>query len=102
MLIKDNHVAIAGGVRAAVERARAHVGHMVKIELEVDTLAQLEEALQLRVDAVLLDNMGPDDAAPGGGDGGRARRSPKPPAASVPTPRRRSPPAGWTCCRSAG
>jgi nicotinate-nucleotide pyrophosphorylase (carboxylating) len=60
VLIKDNHVAIAGGVRAAVERARAHVGHMVKLELEVDTLAQLQEALTLRVDAVLLDNMGPD------------------------------------------
>ena len=60
VLIKDNHVAIAGGVRAAVERARAGVGHLVKIELEVDTLAQLEEALSLRVDAVLLDNMGPD------------------------------------------
>jgi nicotinate-nucleotide pyrophosphorylase (carboxylating) len=60
VLIKDNHVAIAGGVRAAVERARAHVGHMVKIELEVDTLAQLKEALHLRVDAVLLDNMGPE------------------------------------------
>jgi nicotinate-nucleotide pyrophosphorylase (carboxylating) len=60
VLIKDNHVAIAGGVRAAVERVRAGVGHMVKIELEVDTLAQLEEALSLRVDAVLLDNMGLD------------------------------------------
>lgn len=60
VLIKDNHVAIAGGVRPAVERARAGVGHLVKIELEVDTLAQLEEALALRVDAVLLDNMGPD------------------------------------------
>lgn len=60
VLIKDNHVAIAGGVRAAVERAKAGVGHLVKIELEVDTLAQLEEALTLRVDAVLLDNMGPD------------------------------------------
>jgi nicotinate-nucleotide pyrophosphorylase (carboxylating) len=60
VLIKDNHVAIAGGVRAAVERARAHVGHLVKIELEVDTLAQLEEALHLRVDAVLLDNMLPE------------------------------------------
>ena len=59
VLIKDNHVAIAGGIRAAVERARAHVGHMVKIELEVDTLAQLEQALSLGVDAVLLDNMGP-------------------------------------------
>ncbi len=60
VLIKDNHVAIAGGVREAVERARAAVGHLVKIELEVDTLAQLEQALTLRVDAVLLDNMGPE------------------------------------------
>jgi nicotinate-nucleotide pyrophosphorylase (carboxylating) len=60
VLIKDNHVAIAGGVRPAVERARAGVGHLVKIELEVDTLAQLEEALALGVDAVLLDNMGPE------------------------------------------
>ena len=60
VLIKDNHVAIAGGVRAAVERARAAVGHLVKIELEVDTLDQLQEALALKVDAVLLDNMGPD------------------------------------------
>lgn len=60
VLIKDNHVAIAGGVRPAVERARAGVGHLVKIELEVDTLAQLEEALSLGVDAVLLDNMAPD------------------------------------------
>jgi nicotinate-nucleotide pyrophosphorylase (carboxylating) len=59
VLIKDNHVAIAGGVRPAVERARAGVGHLVKIELEVDTLAQLEEAMALRVDAVLLDNMDP-------------------------------------------
>ncbi|WP_428488781.1 carboxylating nicotinate-nucleotide diphosphorylase [Rhodopila sp.] len=60
VLIKDNHVAIAGGVRPAVERARAGVGHLVKIELEVDTLAQLQEALTLDVDAVLLDNMDPD------------------------------------------
>lgn len=60
VLIKDNHVAIAGGVRAAVERARGGVGHLVKIELEVDTLDQLEEALGLKVDAVLLDNMGPE------------------------------------------
>jgi nicotinate-nucleotide pyrophosphorylase (carboxylating) len=61
VLIKDNHVAIAGGVRAAVERAQAAVGHLVKIELEVDTLAQLEEALSLGVDAVLLDNMTIDE-----------------------------------------
>jgi nicotinate-nucleotide pyrophosphorylase (carboxylating) len=60
VLIKDNHVAIAGGVQPAVERARAGVGHLVKIELEVDTLDQLREAMQLRVDAVLLDNMDPD------------------------------------------
>jgi nicotinate-nucleotide pyrophosphorylase (carboxylating) len=60
VLIKDNHVAIAGGVKPAVERARAGVGHLVKIELEVDTLEQLREAMELRVDAVLLDNMGPD------------------------------------------
>ncbi len=59
VLIKDNHVAIAGGIRPAVERVRAQVGHMVKVELEVDTLAQLEEALTLGVDAVLLDNMAP-------------------------------------------
>jgi nicotinate-nucleotide pyrophosphorylase (carboxylating) len=59
VLIKDNHVAIAGGIRPAVQRVRAHVGHMVKIELEVDTIAQLDEALSLRLDAVLLDNMDP-------------------------------------------
>ncbi len=57
VLIKDNHVAIAGDVRTALARARAHVGHLVKIELEVDTLAQLEQALSVGVDAVLLDNM---------------------------------------------
>ncbi|WP_204848380.1 carboxylating nicotinate-nucleotide diphosphorylase [Rhodopila globiformis] len=60
VLIKDNHVAIAGGVRTAVERARAGAGHLVKIELEVDTLEQLQQALALKVDAVLLDNMGPE------------------------------------------
>ncbi len=59
VLIKDNHIAIAGGIRPAIERARAHCGHMVKIEVEVDTLAQLEEALATGVDAVLLDNMSP-------------------------------------------
>lgn len=57
VLIKDNHIALAGDVATAVGRARAGVGHMVKIELEVDTLAQLESALQLGVDVVLLDNM---------------------------------------------
>ena len=57
VLIKDNHVAAAGGIGPAVERARAAIGHLVKIEVEVDTLAQLEEALACNVDAVLLDNM---------------------------------------------
>ena len=60
MLIKDNHIALAGGVRAALERARLHAGHLVKIELEVDTLDQLAEALEVGVDAVLLDNMTPE------------------------------------------
>lgn len=57
VLIKDNHIAIAGGVKQAIERAKAGVGHLVKIEVEVDTLEQLGEALALGVDAVLLDNM---------------------------------------------
>ncbi|MEJ0094440.1 MAG: carboxylating nicotinate-nucleotide diphosphorylase [Methylocella sp.] len=57
VLIKDNHVAMAGGVREALRRARGGVGHLVKIELEVDTLEQLVEALEEGVDAVLLDNM---------------------------------------------
>lgn len=59
MLIKDNHIALAGGVAEALRRARAHAGHLVKIELEVDTLDQLAEALAVGVDAVLLDNMDP-------------------------------------------
>ena len=61
VLIKDNHVAVAGGVAAAIRRAKAYVGHLVKIEVEVDTLAQLDEALAEGVDAVLLDNMDLDD-----------------------------------------
>lgn len=59
VLIKDNHIAVAGGVREAVRRVRANVGHMVKIEVEVDTIDQLEELLADPVDAVLLDNMSP-------------------------------------------
>jgi nicotinate-nucleotide pyrophosphorylase (carboxylating) len=61
ILIKDNHIAIAGGIRPAIERARTYAGHLVKIEVEVDTLAQLEEALGLAPDAVLLDNMTVDN-----------------------------------------
>jgi nicotinate-nucleotide pyrophosphorylase (carboxylating) len=58
ILIKDNHVAVAGGVRPVLERARAHVGHLVKIEIEVDTMAQLREVLDTGLaDVVLLDNM---------------------------------------------
>jgi nicotinate-nucleotide pyrophosphorylase (carboxylating) len=59
MLIKDNHVAMAGGVVPALRRAKAAAGHLVKIELEVDTLNQLEAALGEGFDAVLLDNMDP-------------------------------------------
>jgi nicotinate-nucleotide pyrophosphorylase (carboxylating) len=58
MLIKDNHIAVAGGIRAVLERARGAAGHLVKIEIEVDTLAQLREVLAVGLaDAVLLDNM---------------------------------------------
>ncbi|KRB51269.1 nicotinate-nucleotide pyrophosphorylase [Rhizobium sp. Root708] len=57
VLIKDNHVAIAGGIVEAIRRAKAGVGHMVKIEVEVDTLDQLRQAMEEGVDAVLLDNM---------------------------------------------
>jgi nicotinate-nucleotide pyrophosphorylase (carboxylating) len=60
VLIKDNHIVVAGGIRPAVNHARAAIGHLVKIEVEVDTLEQLEEVLALPVDAVLLDNMAPD------------------------------------------
>jgi len=60
VLIKDNHVAVAGGIRPAIERVRESVGHLVKIEVEVDTLAQLEEVLRIGADAVLLDNMTPE------------------------------------------
>jgi nicotinate-nucleotide pyrophosphorylase (carboxylating) len=57
VLVKDNHVALAGGITAAVERVRRSSSQLLKIEVEVDTLAQLDEALALGVDAVLLDNM---------------------------------------------
>lgn len=57
VLVKDNHIAAAGGIAEALGRARARVGHLVKIEVEVDTLNQLREALTFKIDAVLLDNM---------------------------------------------
>ncbi|WP_109315711.1 carboxylating nicotinate-nucleotide diphosphorylase [Pseudovibrio ascidiaceicola] len=60
ILIKDNHIAVAGGVVPAIESARAFAGHLVRIEVEVDTLDQLKEALTAKPDVVMLDNMGPE------------------------------------------
>jgi nicotinate-nucleotide pyrophosphorylase (carboxylating) len=57
VLIKDNHIQVAGGVAEAIRRVRIHIGHLVKIEVECDTLEQLEIALKEKIDAVLLDNM---------------------------------------------
>jgi nicotinate-nucleotide pyrophosphorylase (carboxylating) len=59
-LIKDNHIAVSGGVASAVNAARAYCGHLVKIEVEVDGLDQMREALTASPDVILLDNMGPD------------------------------------------
>jgi len=61
ILIKDNHVVAAGGVAAAVSRARAHAPHPLRIEVEVKTLAELDEALAAKAEIVLLDNMGDAD-----------------------------------------
>lgn len=63
VLIKDNHIVAAGGIEAALRAVRAHVGHMVKIEVEVDSLDQIEPALAHDIDAVLLDNMTPQQLA---------------------------------------
>lgn len=57
VLIKDNHLALAGSIRDAVAAVRSSIGHMVKVEVEVDTLEQLREVLETPIDAVLLDNM---------------------------------------------
>ncbi|MGE3539098.1 MAG: carboxylating nicotinate-nucleotide diphosphorylase [Candidatus Tectimicrobiota bacterium] len=59
VLIKDNHIAVAGGVAAAIQRARQAVSHLQKIEVEVEDVAQLHEALTARAEAILLDNMTP-------------------------------------------
>jgi len=61
VLIKDNHIAACGSLTEAVRRIRAGIGHTVKIEVEVDTLAQFEEALGLEPDIILLDNFSPAD-----------------------------------------
>jgi nicotinate-nucleotide pyrophosphorylase (carboxylating) len=60
ILIKDNHIAVCGGVASAVDAARAFAGHLVKVEIEVDTLAQMREALAAKPDVILLDNMTPE------------------------------------------
>ena len=59
VLIKDNHIVAAGGLAKAIVAARARAGHMLRIEVEVDTLEQLKEVLEYKIDAVLLDNMSP-------------------------------------------
>ncbi len=69
ILIKDNRVAVAGGVKPVLQRARAHAGHLVKIEIEVDTLDQLREVLETGLaDVVMLDNMDLVDIARSGKD----------------------------------
>jgi nicotinate-nucleotide pyrophosphorylase (carboxylating) len=60
ILIKDNHVALCGGITPAIQRARAHAGHSIKIEVECDTLPQVEEAAREGADVILLDNMSPE------------------------------------------
>ena len=63
ILIKDNHIAACGGAAEAVRRARAFAGHLVKVEVEVDTVAQLDEVLPERPDVVMLDNFSLPDLA---------------------------------------
>jgi len=63
ILIKDNHIAIAGGVTPALRRAKESAGHMIKIEIEVDTLEQLREVLTQGADVIMLDNMSLEDMA---------------------------------------
>lgn len=60
VLIKDNHIAVAGSVAKAILAARAYAGHLVKIEVEVDGIDQFEEALSVNADVILLDNMRPE------------------------------------------
>jgi nicotinate-nucleotide pyrophosphorylase (carboxylating) len=60
VLIKDNHIAVAGGIKEAVTAARRHLGHTVKIEVEVETLEQVATALESHADIIMLDNMNPD------------------------------------------
>jgi nicotinate-nucleotide pyrophosphorylase (carboxylating) len=61
VLLKENHIFAAGGIKEAVSRVKSYIGHMVKIELEIETLDQLQEALEAEVDVILLDNMSLDE-----------------------------------------
>jgi nicotinate-nucleotide pyrophosphorylase (carboxylating) len=65
VLIKDNHIVAAGGIRLAVEMARRHSHHLLKVEVEVETLEQVEEALQAGAEVIMLDNMPPAMLAEG-------------------------------------
>jgi nicotinate-nucleotide pyrophosphorylase (carboxylating) len=60
VLIKDNHIVAAGGIAVAIGRARRHAHHLLRVECEVETLAELDEALAAGADAILLDNMDDD------------------------------------------
>ncbi|MCC2098126.1 MAG: carboxylating nicotinate-nucleotide diphosphorylase [Hyphomicrobiales bacterium] len=64
-LIKDNHIAVCGGIRQALQACKAHAGHLVKIEIEVDGLDQLREVIEEGADVVLFDNMTPEQMAEG-------------------------------------
>ncbi|MFN3888913.1 MAG: carboxylating nicotinate-nucleotide diphosphorylase [Beijerinckiaceae bacterium] len=65
VLIKDNHIAVCGGIAQALKAAKAYAGHMVKIEIEVDNLEQLKEVIAEGADVVLFDNMSPEDMRKG-------------------------------------
>jgi len=60
VLIKDNHIAVAGGIKSAVNSVRKQISHTVKIEVEVENLSQFQEALEMKVDIIMLDNMNLD------------------------------------------
>nr|WP_319484134.1 carboxylating nicotinate-nucleotide diphosphorylase [uncultured Cohaesibacter sp.] len=60
ILIKDNHIAVAGSITEAIRRSRDFVGHLVRVEVEVDTIEQLKEAIAAKPDVIMLDNMGPE------------------------------------------
>ena len=102
ILIKDNHIAVAGGITPVLKRARAHAGHLVKIEIEVDTLAQLREVLDTGLaDVVLLDNMDIADLDRGREARQRAAWCWRRPAASRRVRLRRSPRPAWITSRPA-